>query len=541
MKITCLSVNCSYSHTSLAFPFIQSYADPKNLHHWQLVECTIKENITQILTDLLSTTPDLLLVSCYIFNRPTVQSIITRFRAIKPEIKIIAGGPEFLGDNEPFLRDKIYDIIIRGEGEIPFKALLQQNLNPLNIHGCCFIDTHHNYIDQGISQEIEQLDTIPSPYQNNLVNQQKPFVQYETTRGCPNSCSFCTSSLSKQVRYYSHERVMNDLKHFAENRVTDLRILDRTFNCNPKRAIKLLQCFRLQFPQIHIHAEFDPAFMTKELLEELKQANPGQLHLETGVQAFSTDTYTAVARKSTIERTKQGLKALCNLKNIEVHADLIAGLPKVTLDSLYNDLIELFNYAPAEIQLELLKLLPGTPTSLDQTIIGATEPPYEILQNPQMSYHNLLTAAEWSKIIDGYYNQKQLKNGFLHYVLEDRNFLKEFHTFLKQNNAFLTPLSLEKRMHLLNQHLLNHPEKSRENLLISWFQSGYSPEHGIFPAKVWYGEIPKTYKILVGIPIKPHHHKAFHYQTKTLEYIITYSKGAFKNPQTKITIYKKEL
>ena len=520
---------------------MHSYADSENQHQWELIECTIKENITQVLTNLLATSPDILLVSCYIFNRPIVESIITRFRAIKPSIKIIAGGPEFLGNNKQFCINNVYDIIIRGEGEKPFKSLLDHNLDPKSIAGCCYLDAQGKYTDHGMSEEIKNLDDIPSPYQSNLVDQSKPFVQYETSRGCPNSCSFCTSSLSEQVRFYSLERVLSDLHFFANNGVTDLRILDRTFNCNPKRAIKLLQCFRNDFPQIHFHAEFDPAFMTKELIEELELANPGQLHLETGVQAFSTDTYEAVARKSDLERTKQGLEILCGLKNIEVHADLIAGLPNVTLDSLYKDIVGLFEYAPAEIQLELLKLLPGTPTALDPTIIGAPEPPYEILQSAEMSYTDLLKAAEWSKIIDWYYNHKHLKNCFHQLILNDFDFLQNFHLFLNQKNAFLAPLSLEKRMRFLNEFLLQDPTKSREQLLISWFQSGYSPEHGIFPAKVWYGEIPKEYQIIKGSTIVPSYHKAFIYQEESTQYIVSYSKGAFKSPTTQITIYKNQI
>ncbi len=504
------------------------------------MECTTKELTETVLSRLVEHQPDVLVASCYIFNRPFVESILKRYRILFPQVKIIAGGPEFLGDNEPLLRSGIYDIIIRGEGEAPMKSLLEQNLSPGNIAGCCHIGENGNYCDNGTAEEIQELDSIPSPYQSGLVDLSKPFVQFETSRGCPNSCAFCTSSLSGRVRFYSMERVKEDLLFFKESGKHDIRVLDRTFNCSPSRTVKLLQMFREEFPAMRFHGEFDPAFLNDKIVAELKLALKGQLHLETGLQTFSEEAYDTVSRKSTMNRTVEGLRLLCSLDNIEIHADLIAGLPGLSLENLYDDVRKLVELHPAEIQLENLKLLPGTPVASSEAVYGAPEPPYEVLATDAMSFSDLMSAREWSRLIDWYYNLPLIQPVFRRLILEDSEFFRQFHQFMQKQNVFGAPLAPEKRFRFLHAFLEKSGKEPQrmEDLICAWYLSRFSPEHGLFPATIWKEEIPESSELICGSPDPTDHWRKYRFETAGESYFICYAKGHQRSPKTQISILK---
>ncbi|MGL4854436.1 MAG: DUF4080 domain-containing protein, partial [Lentisphaeria bacterium] len=446
---------------------------------------------------------------------------------------IVGGGPEFLGDNESVLRSKLYDLIIRGEGEIPIRSLIENNFVPDNIAGCCYLQ-NNELIDFGFAQEIHDLDSIASPYQNGLVNLQKPFIQYETSRGCPNSCAFCTSSISHGVRFYSLPRVEEDLKALRKNKQTEIRILDRTFNCNPQRTIKLLTMMREKFADMNFHAEFDPSFVNEALLSELRKMPHHQLHIETGVQTFSDAAYTELSRCSKMEKTIAGLKSLCQVETIEVHADLIAGLPGITLNQLYNDIIEMLKIKPAEIQLENLKLLPGTPLAANKQLKFAPEPPYEILSSNSMSFADLNIARNWSKMIDWFYNYKNLSTTFT--MIAEQHFV-EFHNFLNEANAFAAPLTPEKRFRFLFAFMKekNLAPENHQQLMTGWYLAGFSPEHGLFPATLFKGEIPKNVTIVAGEKIT-NIFRTFIYNER---YFICFEKGHINSKNTQICILKK--
>ncbi len=518
MKILTFSANCSYSHTSLAFPFLRAYAGLAHSADWYQVECTTKEMVEAVLDRLLSVPkPDLLFVSCYIFNREFIESVLARYRQLMPQVKIIAGGPEFLGVNQHHFNSNLYDLIIRGEGEIPFKRLLDNLLDGADIPGCC----GPNY-DNGFAEEVQNLDDIPSAYQSNLVDFSKPFVQIETSRGCPNSCSFCTSSITTGVRYHSLERIASDLEHLQKQGVDDIRILDRTFSCNPARAIRLLELFTSRFSEMHFHVEIDPAFITEPLYQALKDLPNGLLHVETGVQTFSADTYEQVARCSGMERTIDGLAKLCQLKNIEIHADLIAGLPGISLENLYQDLQKLIKLQPAEIQLENLKILPGTKLAKNPKIISSPLPPYEILSNDLLSYQDLQTARNWSKLIDWFYNSENLKPVIIDLNENLPNFFVEFYQFLKEKSVFKAPLSPLNKIKLLHQYLLEggHNPENNEPLIIAWFTGGFSAEHGIFPAKMYPLDLETHYELIAG-ERQDRYRRTYRYG----KYMIGYGKG----------------
>ena len=526
MKITFLSVNCSFSHTSMAYHILKGYSDPENIHEWEMVECTIKEKVEYVLRQLNKSKPDWLLASCYIFNHTELFEILNRYVRINPDVKVILGGPEFLGNNETLLREHPWiDLLVRGEGEIPLKKVLEGKRWG-HIKGLIWIDEDGKYRDNGTAELADMENVIP--HYSKMFNENRPFVQYETSRGCPNRCSFCTSSLEPILRYIPLEDVREHLKIIQQAGIKEVRILDRTFNSKNSRACELLKMFREEFSDIRFHCEIDPAFIQDTLFEEMAKAPKGQLHLEAGLQTFSEDTYEIVKRISPMNKTTEGLQRLCSMDNIEIHADLIGGLPGCTYDSQYNDLMTLIKLKPAEIQLENLKILPGLPMAELDDIAYSPTPPYEILKTSEMSYEDLCKVSNWSKIIDRFYNYEPLKSIIVDLVNYDFKSFDTFNDYLDSVDGFNAILNPKNRFNFLHNFLkLNYPNFI-PSLAKQWFLSGFSPENNLFPArKVTLDHDAPISKELLGGTIPDYIHRSYIYELEDVSFLIQYDKRSY--------------
>ena len=227
------------------------------------------------------------------------------------------------------------------------------------IPGLCYLDSNGQYRDNGIARVLKFSDLIP-PEKSRFFNWSKPFVQLETTRGCFNTCAFCVSGGEKPVRTLSIEAIRERLQIIHQHGIKNVRVLDRTFNYNTRRAKELLELFLEYHPDIRFHLEIHPALLSEELKEELKQLPQGLLHLEAGIQSLREPVLEQSHRMGKLSDSLKGLKFLCSLPNMETHADLIAGLPLYHLYEIFEDVYTLAGYNAGEIQLESLKLLPGT-------------------------------------------------------------------------------------------------------------------------------------------------------------------------------------
>ena len=231
-------------------------------------------------------------------------------------------------------------------------------------------------------------------------------MQLETTRGCFNTCAFCVSGGEKPIRTLSIENIRQRLQTIHEHGIKNIRVLDRTFNYNTHRAKELLQLF-LEYPDIHFHLEIHPALLSEELKEELKQLPQGLLHLEAGIQSLREPVLEQSHRMGKLSDALKGLKFLCSLPNMETHADLIAGLPLYHLYEIFEDVYTLAGYNAGEIQLESLKLLPGTEMRRRAEELGirySPFPPYEVLETNEISAGELQTARRLSRLLDAFYN-----------------------------------------------------------------------------------------------------------------------------------------
>lgn len=369
--------------------------------------------------------------------------------------------------------------MFRGEGEEVFPQWLKvwnhSKETWKSITGLCYLDENGRYQDNGIAR-VMNFSQLVSPEKSCFFNWSKPFVQLETTRGCFNTCAFCVSGGEKPVRTIPLEAIRERLNDIHQHGIKNVRVLDRTFNYNNKRAKELLDLFR-QYPDICFHLEIHPALLSEELKQELSVLPKGLLHLEAGIQSLKESVLQQSHRIGKLSDALEGLKYLCSLKNMETHADLIAGLPLYHLSEIFEDVRTLAEYGAGEIQLESLKLLPGTEMRRRAEELGiqySPLPPYEVLQTREISVDELQTAHYLSRLLDGFYNTPTWQNITRMLILENPRFLHELLDHLVQADIIDTPLSLERRGLILYNFCKNYYPDYLTQVSIAWIEAGMS-------------------------------------------------------------------
>ncbi|WP_336533374.1 DUF4080 domain-containing protein [Bacteroides acidifaciens] len=480
MKLLWLDLNSSYAHSSLALPALHAQVADDTTIEWCVVSATINENTGSVVNQIYRHQPDIIAATNWLFNHEQLLHIVSRAKALLPHCCIILGGPEFLGDNAAFLyKNKFVSGVFRGEGEEVFPLWLKvwnhSKEEWQSITGLCYLDENNQYQDNGIAR-VMNFSQLISPEKSRFFNWSKPFVQLETTRGCFNTCAFCVSGGEKPVRTIPLEAIRGRLNDIHRHGIKNVRVLDRTFNYNNKRAKELLDLFR-NYPDICFHLEIHPALLSEELKQELSVLPKGLLHLEAGIQSLKEPVLQQSRRIGKLSDALEGLKYLCSLKNMETHADLIAGLPLYHLSEIFEDVRTLAEYGAGEIQLESLKLLPGTEMRRRAEELGiqySPLPPYEVLQTREISVDELQTAHYLSRMLDGFYNTSTWQKITRTLILENPSFLHEFLNHLVQTDVIDTPLSLEKRGLILYDFCKNHYPDYLTQVSIAWIEAGMS-------------------------------------------------------------------
>lgn len=480
MKILWIDLNSSYAHSSLALPALHAQIANDNSIEWEIVSTTINENVGMIVDEIYRHKPDILAATAWLFNHEQLLHIVSRLKALLPDSCFILGGPEFLGNNEEFLRKNTFiNCVFRGEGEEAFPQWLACWDRPEEwngIPGLCYLDTENQYIDNGIAHVLD-FDRLAAPEESRFFNWSKPFVQLETTRGCFNTCAFCVSGGEKPVRTLSIDAIRKRLQTIHAHGLKNVRVLDRTFNYNARRAKELLELFLEFSPDIRFHLEIHPALLSEELKEELRKLPEGLLHLEAGIQSLREPVLQKSRRMGRLDDALQGLQFLCSLSNMETHADLIAGLPLYRLPEIFEDVRTLAEYNAGEIQLESLKLLPGTEMRRMAQELGirySPLPPYEVLQTNEISVGELQTARQLSRLLDGFYNTAAWQNLTRELIVKDENFLHRFLAYLIHRNLIDQPMSLEKRGLILYEFCSTHYPAYQTAATIAWIEAGMS-------------------------------------------------------------------
>lgn len=480
MKILWIDLNSSYAHSSLALPALHAQVRNCPTYQWDIVSATINENTGMIVDEICHHQPNIIAATCWLFNHESLMHIISRVKALLPHVCIILGGPEFLGENETFLRRNPYvNCVFRGEGELEFPRWLKcwnDTRQWKKITGLCYLDEQHQYQDNGLARVLA-FDQLTAPEESSFFNWSKPFVQLETTRGCFNTCAFCVSGGEKPVRTLSIDAIRQRLQLIHSHGIQNVRVLDRTFNFNPRRAKELLNLFMEFHPHIRFHLEIHPALLSEELKTELQQLPKGLLHLEAGIQSLREPVLEKCKRLGKLPDALEGLQFLCSLKNMETHADLIAGLPLYHLDEIFEDIQILADYQAGEIQLESLKLLPGTEMrqkAEELNIHYSPLPPYEVLQTNEISTNELQVARRLSRLLDAFYNTPAWQALTRELILKEKGFLHHFLNHLIEANLIDQPMSLEKRGLVLYEYCKKYLPNYQLQASIAWIEAGMS-------------------------------------------------------------------
>ena len=479
MKILWLDLNSSYAHASLALPALHAQVMHDPSLEWGVVSATINENPGMTAGEVVRHAPDIVAATCRLFNHEVLIHVLSRVKAMLPRCVVALGGPEFLGPNEDFLRtNRFVDCVFRGEGEETFPQWLARWQQPDDwdaVTGLCFLDAEGHYHDNGLSR-VRTFDKLVNPEQSPFFNWTKPFVQLETTRGCFNTCAFCVSGGEKPVRTLSIEAIRARVRLIHEKGIRNIRVLDRTFNYLSHRAKALFDLFR-EFPDMRFHLEIHPALLSEELKRELASMPKGLLHLEAGIQSLHEEVLTVSRRAGKLSDALEGLRYLCSLDNMETHADLIAGLPLYHLSQIFDDVRTLAEYRAGEIQLESLKLLPGTEMRRRAKELGicySPLPPYEVLQTREITPDELQTARQLSRLLDGFYNATAWQEVTRRLIVEEPDFLTRFLNHLIQIGVIDQPMGLERRGILLYQFCKAHYPHLLTAMSRAWIEAGMS-------------------------------------------------------------------
>ncbi len=479
MKIVWLDLNCSYSHSSLALPAIHAQVMDKKEMEWAVVTGSIAEYPGRMVAEACSLSPDIVLATAWLFNHELLLHIVSRLKALMPACVVALGGPEFLGDNGRYLRTYPFiDCVFRGEGEesVPQWLSVWDCMDEWShVKGLCYMDKD-GYHDNGLAR-VRRFDSLMPPESSPFFRWDKPFIQIETVRGCFNTCSFCVSGGEKPVRTLPLTAVKRRLDNAFCRGVKDVRLLDRTFNASSHRTIAMLELLSAYAPQMRFHVEVHPALLTEDVRKALRSLPHGLLHVEAGIQSLRQEVLDGCGRKGSLEMSLEGLRFLCSLPNMVTHADLIAGLPRYTYQALLEDVCTLASYHAGEIQLESLKVLPGTAMRRHAAEWGmsyAPFPPYEVLRTPQWTPTELQKAARLSRMLDLFYNTSAWQDLMRRLMVSDRTFLSSFQAYLEERNLHDVSMSVEKRGLVLFEYCSSHRPSFLISATMAWIEAGMS-------------------------------------------------------------------
>ncbi|HCT94046.1 MAG: hypothetical protein A2X19_04365 [Bacteroidetes bacterium GWE2_39_28] len=485
MKILWLNINSSYSHTSLSIPALhaQLWESVESDIEWRVISGTINRDISLYISEILEFNPHLILSTAWLFNHNYLYSLLVRSKALLKDTSIILGGPEFLGDNYEYLsQNSFIDAVFRGEGEEVFPLFVDRfvkGMDWFSLPGFCHIDKNGGYVDNGVA-EVKDFSALKIPESSSFFEWDRPFVQIETSRGCFNRCTFCISGNDRKIDNIPASSLRERLNKVREKGIKEVRILDRTFNANPKRAILLLTLFAEYSPDIKFHLEIHPSLLDKEIKESLVNLPPDLLHIEAGMQSLDNNVISECNRSGDSDSSLEGLNYLVHSTSFEIHTDLISGLPFYTLKRLKADVRKLVLLNPEEIQLESLKLLPGTKLRENASKYGicfSPLPPYEVLQTNHISFEELKNADTLSKILEIFYNGKILKESFVKLCNDNEIFLDLLIEYY-DSSIFDYNSGAEKKAMLLWDFCHKNFKNSQVYIIKEWICNGYSHNKG---------------------------------------------------------------
>ena len=487
MKFLLTAINAKYIHSNPAIYSLRGYAGKELKQYIELAEYTINQPLQDILAEIYDRKPDVIGFSCYIWNWGMVQELLEELPKLLPDTDIWLGGPEVSYD-APGLLCKYPQItgIMVGEGEATFKELLEcyvenrlkgtgkpDSVDFQQIAGLCLPYGYTGLRELTDMNELPFLYEDLSPFDNKI-------IYYESSRGCPYRCSYCLSSIDKQVRLRDISVVKGELQFFLDNKVPQVKFVDRTFNCNHKHAMEIWKyLYENDNGVTNFHFEISADILQADEICLLNKMRPGLVQLEIGVQSVNPRTIEAIERVMNVEKLERIVGEIHRGKNIHQHLDLIAGLPYEDYESFGKSFDRVYAMKPQQLQLGFLKVLKGSPMherAQEYGIVYRTNPPYEVLYTKWLSYEEVLRLKRVEEMVELYYNSNQYRHTlpFLERAFESSFAMYEaMADFYKEKGYFVNSPARAYRYQVLLQFAQEydreHSEVYRELLLYDMY------------------------------------------------------------------------
>lgn len=484
MKFLLVGINAKYIHSNSAIHSLRAYAGKavngrSYGEYVETAEYTINQSLEDILADIYKRKPDAVGFSCYIWNRNYVEALLRELPKLLPGTDIWLGGPEVTYGADEILRDYpgLAGIMV-GEGEVTFRELLEVYLSePFRteeapagrqpdfhgVRGLCLRDGYT------APRELMDMNELPFIYEEESAAEdfKNKIIYYESSRGCPYRCSYCLSSIDKRVRLRDISVVKEELQFFLDNRVPQVKFVDRTFNCNHDHAMEIWRYIHEHDNGVtNFHFEISADILSKEELALLNQMRPGLVQLEIGVQSTNPDTIRAVQRVMNVNTLRKNVEKIRSGKNIHQHLDLIAGLPYENYESFGESFDDVYAMRPNQLQLGFLKVLKGSAMydkAQEFGICRQETPPYEVLYTKWLSYDDVLRLKAVEEMVELYYNSNQYT-----------------HTLPFLERSFPTPFAMFEALadfYAERGFVTNAPARSCRYEILLQFAKKYDGEH----------------------------------------------------------------
>lgn len=428
MKVLLAAVNAKYIHSNLAVYSLRAYAlqrcDGICPREIEIAEYTINQPPDEILMDIYGHQPDILCLSCYLWNIISVENLVREIPKILPGIRIWLGGPE-VSYNAREMLDKYPEItgIIRGEGEETFADLMDiyhrqpdKKENFSAVKGITYWDEEGKVVETP-PQDVMDLSRIPFVYEH-IEDFRNRIIYYESSRGCPFSCSYCLSSIDKCLRFRDLRLVEKEVKFFIDHGVPQVKFVDRTFNCRHDHAMAVWTYIKKYDRGItNFHFEVAADLLNDEEIELIRSMRPGLIQLEIGVQSANERTIREIQRTMKLDQVRDRVARIKEMKNVHQHLDLIAGLPYEGYDSFARSFDIVYDMEPEQLQLGFLKVLKGAlmhDKAEEYQLLYQDRPPYEVLSTKWLSYGELIRLKQIEEMVEVYYNSGQFRNTIKH-------------------------------------------------------------------------------------------------------------------------------
>ena len=421
MKFLLAAVNAKYIHSNLGIYSLMEYAKEKTKGQpgiqIEIGEYTINHQMESILKDIYLRKPDVVGFSCYIWNISYVLEIVRDLHKVLPDTDIWLGGPEVSYDAGRVLKQEPDVLgIMMGEGEETYADLVcaysRGERSFAGMDGIAARDDNGSVVE-GKLRPVMDMNQIPFVY-HDLKDFENRIIYYESSRGCPFSCSYCLSSIDKSVRFRDVELVKAELDFFLQNQVKQVKFVDRTFNCKKSHAIAIWKHILAHDNGItNFHFEISADLLGEEELELMSRMRPGLIQLEIGVQSTNPETISEIRRKMDLDRLRQVVDRVNGYHNIHQHLDLIAGLPYEGLERFKQSFDDVYSMRPEQLQLGFLKVLKGSYMQemvSEYGLLYKSEPPYEVLSTKWLGYDDVLRLKAVEEMVEVYYNSGQFQN-----------------------------------------------------------------------------------------------------------------------------------